>query len=85
VTFGTAVAKIKPLNFWKTPLRIDIMVATDLIIGQLLPRFQEHSSMDAVDLAEIGRITKYMLSFFPVKRVVFGKGEFYLNKMATGY
>jgi hypothetical protein len=74
VTVGTAVAKIKPLNFWKTPLRIDIMAATDLIIDQLLPRFQEHSSMDADDLAENGRITKYMLSFFPVKRVVFGQG-----------
>jgi len=62
--FGTVVAKFNRLNFWKTPLRIDIMVAPDLVTNPLLHRFQKHSTMDAFDLAENGRVTKYMLSFF---------------------
>ena len=75
--FGTVVAKFNRRNFWKAPLLIDIMVPQDRVTNQLLPRFQAHSSMDACDLAENGRITNYMLSLFYVKRVVFGKGASY--------
>jgi hypothetical protein len=46
-----------------TPL-IDLRGVPDLVTDQLLPRIQEHSSMDAGELAENGRITKYMVSFF---------------------
>jgi hypothetical protein len=68
VKFGIVAAKIKPLYFWKIPLRSDIMVATDLVTDQLWPRFQEYLSIDAGNLAENGRSVQYMLSFFLAKR-----------------
>jgi hypothetical protein len=68
VKFGTVIAKIKPLYFWKIPRRSDIMAATDLVTDQLWPRFQAYVSIDAGDLAENGRISQYMLSFFLAKK-----------------
>jgi hypothetical protein len=40
------------------------LAAPDLVTNTLSHRFQEHSTMDAGDLAENGRVTQYMLSLF---------------------